>query len=93
MVAFIKSLKYLDFAMVTQEEVVAAKEGGVPLEELKAIEGPDAELAASVLAEKQRSESVAELKTKGLHAAVVLFDEIMAADPESKQFDLIPSIM
>lgn len=91
-VAFIKSLKFLDFVGVSDEERDAAREGGVPLEELKAIEAPDQE--AEELRQRHASDKkrLDELRGQALHASVTLMDDVFEAGAEFSPFLKLPSV-
>jgi hypothetical protein len=79
---FLPRLKYLDYAMVTQAEKAAARDGGVPAELLQEAEDHDAREQRKEKAAAERAAMVAELAAMNIEFIETLLDAILDEDPD-----------
>ena len=79
---FLPRLKYLDYAMVTQAEKAAARDGGVPAELLQEAEDHDVREARKEKAAAERAAMVAQLAEMNIEFIETLLDAMLDEDPD-----------
>jgi len=79
---FLPRLKYLDYAMVTQSERAAARDGGVPAELLQEAEDADAREQRREKAAAERAAMVAALAAMNIEVIETLLDAMLDEDPD-----------
>lgn len=88
--AFLDHIKYLDYALVKEQEVIEAKE--TKQDELQGMQESDKAKQAIEVKKKEDEKRMAQLREAYLDVTVTLLDEILIVDQDIQRLKILPGI-